>query len=191
MTMEQKQDSPYSTDEKLRWEVEKLKAEVKAQERSPYRNPSLLVAVFTAFLGLAGIWIQYVKSDMAYQLAEIKKEQTMLEIEKLNQQRAETDQLLARAQQELEATLASYKEKERQYKELENALNQAKEALAAREQQGQASPAAAEAVKDASVMLRRASRSNQADAASSGTTLRRIKQLRSDVSKKAPRGDSR
>jgi hypothetical protein len=105
--MSNHEDVKYTTDEKLRWEIEKLRAEVDGLRRAPYRNPNLLL---TALVGLAGIGLQYANSARTYTLAQKKTEQAKLDIVKLDAKRAETDSLFGQAVRELGATTARREE---------------------------------------------------------------------------------
>jgi hypothetical protein len=71
----------YTNDDKLRWEVEKLKAEAVNLRRPYIRTPSSWITIMTVILGLFGVGLQYVKSDREYQLADIKRQQATLETE--------------------------------------------------------------------------------------------------------------
>ncbi|KAA5548103.1 hypothetical protein [Adhaeribacter rhizoryzae] len=189
-------DNPkHTSDEKLHWEIEKLKAEVDTHKRSHYKNPSLII---TALLGILGIWLQYKSSNREYQLAEIKKEQAepdianlevkrtqvTLDITNLNKKRAETDQLLAQAQQDLNTTLQQRKLEEQKIADAFNSLTKAQAALA----KGQSSTAVVAAVKDATALIKDASQTNQVNAQKSRATLKRIERLRKEVtSKKNPK----
>jgi DNA repair exonuclease SbcCD ATPase subunit len=79
----------YTTEDKLRWEVEKLQAEVVNLKRAWIHNPASWFTIITAIVALVGVAIQYVKSDNAFTLSEIKRQQSELktsETENLRQQ---------------------------------------------------------------------------------------------------------
>ncbi|GAB3227130.1 hypothetical protein [Spirosoma arcticum] len=81
-------DNPYTPDDKLHWEIAKLQAETKNLKQTWIRNPASWFTIITTLVALTGVVIQYVKSDGAYQLIQIKAEQLKLETQQIEQQNA-------------------------------------------------------------------------------------------------------
>lgn len=73
----------YTQEDKLHWEVEKLIKENAALKKPYLRNPSYFLTFLTILVSVTGVILQFYKSNREYQLAEIKKAQTILDISNL------------------------------------------------------------------------------------------------------------
>jgi hypothetical protein len=169
---------PHDQDEKSRWEIAKLRAEVHALNRAPYKNPSLFLAGLTALVGMLGIGIQYAKSDNAYQLAEIKRQQASLEIAQLAIKRSEADSLLTIAVTQLQATSARRAEQERKLAAAESALVSVQQALS--NSSAADNPGVAVAVRNATALVQEAGRNSQVATQEAQSTIQDVQQLRSE-----------
>lgn len=72
----------YNVETKLRWEIDKLKAETKNLTRPWIHNPASWIAIVTTVIAVGSVLFQAIKSDYEYRRSEIKLEQAKLEIVK-------------------------------------------------------------------------------------------------------------
>jgi DNA repair exonuclease SbcCD ATPase subunit len=91
----------FTSEEKLRWEIEKLRAETSNLKKPYIKTPASWTTILTIILALFGILIQYYRSDREYQLAEIKKQQTILDTQRLVADRQQLEQSIAGIQNTL------------------------------------------------------------------------------------------
>jgi hypothetical protein len=89
------------SEERAKWELEKLKAEVRHLSRPWLRTPASWVAVATTLIALAGASFQWYRSDIDYKLADIKKERAAFETEKLERLRTQYSEEIRRTQTKL------------------------------------------------------------------------------------------
>lgn len=94
--------SVYTESDKLHWEVDKLRAEVTGIQRSYLKSPGSWIPMVTAIVAIIGVGVQYFKSDREYQLADIKRQQALLDIQRLEDTKRDTNKVIADAR----ATLA-------------------------------------------------------------------------------------
>jgi len=88
-------------DEKARWEIEKLKAEVEHLRRPWLRTPASWVAIVTALIAFTSVAVQSCRSNREYELAEIKRERAELEIQKADDLRKQYRIQIAQAEMSL------------------------------------------------------------------------------------------
>jgi tetratricopeptide (TPR) repeat protein len=98
----------YTNQAKLHWEIEKLKAETANLSKPFYRSPSNFIAAITIILALFGMAAQYWKSDREYKLAEIERQRAMLDLEKLQKEKAEIDRNIEQLKPQLSEILKQY-----------------------------------------------------------------------------------
>jgi len=181
-------DAAYTPDEKLRCEIEKLRAETLALRRPFYQTPGPWLAGVTALAGIIGVGIQYQKSERAYELAAIKREQAQLDIAVLERKRAQADSARARADsarlqadsqltlvsQQLQSTQALRGREEERLRVVMAQLSRIQSAPGA-----QATVAAA--VQRSLDTLQSAIQASQAAAAQSRRSVRTIDRLRTEI----------
>ena len=81
--MSENEQNNYTATDKLRWEIEKLQAETHNLKRPYLKTVSSWITILTVILVLFGVTIQYFKSDRDYELAEIKRQQTELQTQRI------------------------------------------------------------------------------------------------------------
>lgn len=126
--MENNTPVEYSTETKLRYEIEKLKAETHHLTRPWLRNPASWITILTTILAIGGIGFQAIRSDYEYRSSQIKLEQAKLEMEKvgdkserLNNEVTRTEMLLKQLNEQREkaqSELASLETQANKLKEL-------------------------------------------------------------------------
>lgn len=136
----------FHSEEKAKWELEKLKAEVQHLSRPWLRNPASWVALATTLIALVGASFQLYRSDIDYKLAEIKRERTALETKNLDRLRVRYSEEARRAQAKLDQLL-------RQASIASASLSRAEERLKVLEKQLPATPESRAAVEQAKQSL--------------------------------------
>src|SRR2546430_916774 len=101
--MSDNEQTAYTDNDKREWEIEKLKAETKTLNRPFLRTPSSWITILTIILAVSGVTVQYFTSNREYQLAEIKKNQAILDTEKAQSQQERVQQQISAAQTSLAA----------------------------------------------------------------------------------------
>jgi hypothetical protein len=128
---------PFTQEDKLRYEIEKLELEIKEKRRSYFNQPAFWIPILTIAISLSGNVFQWSNS---------KNEKTLVDIQiaqaKLDKQKAD-DQLKA-LQQQIDAAQAAYESTNQKIAEAEKRLQEATEKLGA-SQSPQVAAAAAEA----------------------------------------------
>lgn len=107
--MENNTPVEYNTETKLRYEIEKLRAETHNLTRPWLHNPASWITILTTVIALGGIGFQAIKSDYEYRSSQIKLEQAKLDIEKaadknerLNNEVARAEMLLSQVNEQRE-----------------------------------------------------------------------------------------
>jgi hypothetical protein len=174
-------EPPHTSDEKLRWEIAKLRAEVDSLRRVTARNLSLFFAALTTLAGIAGIFYQARKSNVEYTLAETKRIQTEIErqrtdaeLAQLLRKRAEVKQLLDGASAQLVELTARRDSVEHRLAEAQLALNRAQGTV-------QADGGAGADIAAATAHVQAATRENQRRAQETQTAIQRVDELRREV----------
>lgn len=78
-----KAEQIYTSEDKLRWEIEKLQAETKNLKRIWISNPASWFTIITTIVALSSVAIQYVNSDKDLILKQIQKDQLKLDLDKM------------------------------------------------------------------------------------------------------------
>jgi heme exporter protein D len=102
----------YTSDDKLRWEIEKLQAEIEQLRRPWIRQPTSWIAVATTLLALAGGAVQFSRSEREYQLADIKRERANLDAEKADRTRMQYQGQIAQVQDQIKQAQETLRELE-------------------------------------------------------------------------------
>lgn len=171
--MEADSQKGYTNDDKLRWEVEKLRAEAKNLNRPYVKTPSSWLTIMTAIVGIFGIGIQYIKSDNAYQLAEIKRQQTILEIEQAKSARQQVFEEISDAKN----TLAQLQSQREQLSQTLNGLQAKAQELQNRASAGEIK----QVVNEVSESIKTLSTINDQSSSQSERTARNLETLTSSL----------
>lgn len=102
----------YSTDDKLQWEVLKLKAETEHISKPFLKQPTTWLALVTLIISIAGNFVQYSSADRQKQIAEIRKERLELESVRLEEKRRQLDAEVTKLQAALTAAEAGQRKQD-------------------------------------------------------------------------------
>lgn len=113
----------YTNEDKLNWETEKLRVETYNLKRPYLRTPSSWLTILTVILASFGVTIQYYKSDREYQLAEIKRQQTVLEVKQIESDKQQLLASISETKNSLSQLLSQREEVANKFDLLKNQLN--------------------------------------------------------------------
>src|SRR6185295_9204119 len=85
---------PFTSDDKLQWEVQKLQAETRNISRPFVRQPTFWIGLGTLTLSIGTNVIQFSNAERNRQLAEIKTSSLQLEARRLEAQKTELENTL-------------------------------------------------------------------------------------------------
>jgi myosin heavy subunit len=122
--MAEESQAPYSDEDKLQWEVKKLQAETTSLKRPWISNPVSWIAMVTSAAALAGVFIQYAKSDREYKLSQINLEENVLKTAEVENSR---QILLAQVKQITDESSQAEKKRDQALSDLNSLLSYANE----------------------------------------------------------------
>lgn len=120
----------YNTETKLRYEIEKLRAETQHLTRPWLHNPASWITILTTVIALGSVGFQAIKSDYEYRSSQIKLEQAKLDIEKTADKNERLNNEVARAEMLLNQVNEQREQAQSELASLETQANKLKELAA-------------------------------------------------------------
>jgi flagellar biosynthesis chaperone FliJ len=169
---------PITPEEKLKFEIAKLRAEHAATTRPLYYNPAIVIAMVTALATTAGALYQIGRSTRQFELAEIKRERALLELSELQQKRIAQDTALKRLSAQYAATSARVAQEEERLTTAAAELRRLQNFLQANQT---VAPGLVAAVAQATDAVQAASSHSEERAIEAGNVAAQVEGLRGDL----------